>query len=249
MHELTYPILQGFDSVKIHADIEMGGTDQLFNCTMGRQLQEAEGLSPQVVMCMPLLKGLDGKAKMSKSLNNTIGLIDHPNEMFGKMMSIPDAVVTEYLDLVTDFDQKEKQQWIEKLKDGENPMAVQKVIARNIITQYHSVLDAENAEEFFKQQFQNKSFEEKNFILISASDLDMEDNQIPILDLCQFLKRDESRSALKRLIESGAIAIDDCKITDSQTLLKITKSMKVRIGKEDILKSNNNKAAPFIQKR
>ena len=110
MHELVYPILQGFDSVKINADIEMGGTDQLFNCTMGRQLQENFNIPGQIVMCMPLLKGLDGKEKMSKSLHNTIGLIDEPNEMFGKTMSIPDALILEFLELTTDFSLEEKQE-------------------------------------------------------------------------------------------------------------------------------------------
>ncbi|WP_244248417.1 tyrosine--tRNA ligase [Flavobacterium foetidum] len=109
MHELVYPILQGFDSVKINADIEMGGTDQLFNCTMGRQLQENFRMATQIVMCMPLLKGLDGKEKMSKSLHNTIGLIDEPKEMFGKTMSIPDDLILEFLELTTDFSFEEKQ--------------------------------------------------------------------------------------------------------------------------------------------
>src|SRR5690606_35953626 len=105
MHELVYPILQGFDSVKIRCDIEMGGTDQLFNCTMGRQLQESHEIPAQTVMCMPLLRGLDGKEKMSKSLNNTVGLTDSPNMMFGKIMSIPDHLIPEFLELVTDFTQ------------------------------------------------------------------------------------------------------------------------------------------------
>src|SRR5690606_16650417 len=124
MHELIYPILQGFDSVKINADIEMGGTDQLFNCTMGRQLQESFGTSPQIVMCMPLLKGLDGKEKMSKSLNNTIGLTDSPNEMFGKTMSIPDSMILDFLDLATDFSIDKKEQIKRRLENQENPMEI-----------------------------------------------------------------------------------------------------------------------------
>ena len=138
MHELVYPILQGFDSVKIQADIEMGGTDQLFNCTMGRQLQESFGMEPQIVLCMPLLKGLDGKEKMSKSLNNFIGLTEEPNEMFGKTMSIPDSLILEFLDLTTDFSPEEKLQLKELLDNGENPMKLKKIIAKNIIRQYHS---------------------------------------------------------------------------------------------------------------
>ncbi len=126
MHELVYPILQGFDSVKIECDIEMGGTDQLFNCTMGRQLQEAHQMPAQIVMCMPLLKGLDGKEKMSKSLNNIIGLTDAPNEMFGKTMSIPDSLVEEFIDLTTDFSTEEKNSLKLKMEAGENPMNIKK---------------------------------------------------------------------------------------------------------------------------
>lgn len=130
MHELIYPILQAYDSVKIKADIEMGGTDQLFNCTMGRQLQENYGIVPQIVMCMPLLKGLDGKEKMSKSLNNIIGLTDEPNEMFGKTMSIPDSMIIDFIDLTTDFSFDEKQALKEKLSNGENPMGIKKSLQK-----------------------------------------------------------------------------------------------------------------------
>src|SRR5690554_7264077 len=122
MHELVYPILQGFDSVEIKADIEMGGTDQLFNCTMGRQLQETFEMDPQLVMCMPLLKGLDGKEKMSKSLNNTIGLTDSPNDMFGKTMSISDDLINEFLELATDFSVEEIESIMKSMEEGENPM-------------------------------------------------------------------------------------------------------------------------------
>src|SRR5690554_2840472 len=163
MHELVYPILQGYDSVEIKADIEMGGTDQLFNCTMGRQLQESLRVDPQIVMCMPLLKGLDGKEKMSKSLNNTIGLTDTPNDMFGKTMSIPDNLIEEFLHLTTDFSITEKEVIKVSLANGENPMDIKKLIAKNIITQYHNDLKARKAEEFFSNQFQSKKFDEKSF--------------------------------------------------------------------------------------
>lgn len=149
MHELVYPVLQGYDSVQINADIEMGGTDQLFNCTMGRQLQEVMGVDGQVVMCMPLLKGLDGKEKMSKSLNNIIGLTDEPNDMYGKMMSVPDTLLEEYLDLTTDFSEAEKQGIKQQLTDGVNPMLVKQMIAENIIKQYHSLDAATTAADFF----------------------------------------------------------------------------------------------------
>lgn len=231
MHELVYPILQGYDSVKIKADIEMGGTDQLFNCTMGRQLQETFEMNPQIVMCMPLLRGLDGKEKMSKSLNNIIGLTDEPNEMFGKTMSIPDSLISEFLDLTTDFSVEEKK-WIdERLEAGENPMNIKKIIAKNIISQYHNPEEAEQAEEFFVNQFQNKNFEEKAFEPVLISEIVAENNAISLLDLCVQLKNGESKSAIRRLIESGAVQINDEKITEPAENIELKKHTKIKNGK------------------
>lgn len=231
MHELIYPILQGFDSVKINADIEMGGTDQLFNCTMGRQLQESFGTSPQIVMCMPLLKGLDGKEKMSKSLNNTIGLTDSPNEMFGKTMSIPDSMILDFLDLATDFSIENKEQIKRRLENQENPMEIKKIIAKNIIKQYHNEEHAQKAEDFFVNQFQNKNFDEKVFKPVLISDIQSDSKNISIVDLCAQLKEGESKSAIRRLIESGAVQIDTIKINDPYTEIELKTDTKIKIGK------------------
>jgi len=233
MHELVYPILQGFDSVKIECDIEMGGTDQLFNCTMGRQLQGTHQISPQIVMCMPLLKGLDGKEKMSKSLNNIIGLTDEPNEMFGKTMSIPDSLIDEFIDLTTDFSNSEKQNLKLRITDGENPMNIKKVIAKNIISQYHNEEFAELAEQFFINQFQNKNFQEKVFEPVSIESLFPTQSKISLIELCHQLKNNESKSFIRRLIESGGIQINNVKITDSNTEIKLLKETKIKIGKRD----------------
>ncbi|ROI02591.1 tyrosine--tRNA ligase [Chryseobacterium sp. G0240] len=231
IHELVYPILQGFDSVKINCDIEMGGTDQLFNCTMGRQLQEMHQMSPQIVMCMPLLKGLDGKEKMSKSLNNSIGLTDHPNDMFGKTMSIPDTLIDEFIDLTTDFSSEEKKQLKLKIENGENPMNIKKLIAKNIIGQYHDQTAAEHAEQFFSNQFQSKSFEEKAFEPARIASLTHHENKITLLELCHQLKNDLSKSAVRRLIESGGIQINTIKITQPDEKIELIPSMKIKIGK------------------
>lgn len=233
MHELVYPILQGFDSVQIECDIEMGGTDQLFNCTMGRQLQENHQISPQIIMCMPLLKGLDGKEKMSKSLNNTIGLTDEPNEMFGKTMSIPDILIEEFVDLATDFSLEEKENLKSRIENGENPMNIKKLIAKNIITQYHTAESAENAEEFFTNQFQNKNFEEKSFEPVFIANLHHSQNKIMLIELCHQLKNDLSKSAIKRVIESGGIQINNMKLTNSNEEIEIIPSMKIKIGKRN----------------
>lgn len=231
LHELVYPILQGFDSVHIKADIEMGGTDQLFNCTMGRQLQEHFNLDPQIVVCMPLLKGLDGKEKMSKSLNNTIGLIDTPDEMFGKTLSIPDSLIEEFLDLCTDFSALEQQTILEQLAQGENPMNIKKLIARNIISQYHDAKAAQEADDFFSTQFQSKDAAEKVFTPIDISKISQKEDTFPLVDLCQHIKQDETRSGIKRLIESGAVAINHEKIIDLQTIITLAKGTKIKIGK------------------
>lgn len=231
MHELVYPILQGFDSVKIKCDIEMGGTDQLFNCTMGRQLQEVHQMPAQIVMCMPLLKGLDGKEKMSKSLNNIIGLTDEPNEMFGKTMSIPDTLIEEFIDLTTDFSLDEKNSLKSKMGNGENPMNIKKLVAKNIISQYHDDEAAENAEQFFNNQFQNKNFEEKSFEPVAISTLNHVQHTMTVLELCHQLKKDLSKSAIRRLIESGGIQINSIKMTNPDQEIELIKETKIKIGK------------------
>lgn len=230
MHELVYPILQGFDSVKIECDIEMGGTDQLFNCTMGRQLQEVHDLPAQIVMCMPLLKGLDGKEKMSKSLNNIIGLTDEPNEMFGKTMSIPDSLIDEFIDLTTDFSLEEKNHLKQKTENGENPMKIKKLIAKNIITQYHDEASADYAEQFFKSQFQNKNFEEKVYEQVIIESLEHQ-HTVSLVELCHHLKNDLSKSAVRRLILNGGVQINDIKITDPEQQIELKKEMKIKIGR------------------
>lgn len=233
MHELVYPILQGFDSVQIEADIEMGGTDQLFNCTMGRQLQETYGMSPQIVMCMPLLKGLDGKEKMSKSLHNIIGLTDEPNDMFGKMMSIPDSLIAEFLDLTTDFTLDQKKEIEDKISKGENPMNIKKIIANNIISQYHNAEAAALAEQFFSNQFQNKNFEEKVFQPVAITDLSTDKGKIMLVELCVQLKKEESKSAIRRLIESGAVQLNNEKMMNPNDFIALKVGTKLKIGKRN----------------
>ncbi|KMQ65656.1 tyrosyl-tRNA synthetase [Chryseobacterium angstadtii] len=233
MHELVYPILQGFDSVQIACDIEMGGTDQLFNCTMGRQLQEAHQMPPQVVMCMPLLKGLDGKEKMSKSLNNIIGLTDEPDEMFGKTMSIPDSLIDEFIELTSDFSIEEKNDLQFKLQNGENPMNIKKLIAKNIIVQYHDHEAAELAEAFFSNQFQNRNSGNKVYESVSLESFLHEENRITLLELCSTLKNDLSKSAVRRMIQSGGIQINSIKITDPDQEIELLKETKIKIGKRD----------------
>ncbi|WP_353097585.1 tyrosine--tRNA ligase [Empedobacter brevis] len=237
MHELVYPILQAYDSVKINADIEMGGTDQLFNCTMGRQLQETNGETAQIVLCMPLLRGTDGKEKMSKSLNNIIGLTDEPNEMFGKTMSIPDDLLEEYIALATDFSIEEKSSLNDRLK-MDNPMLIKKLVAKNIITQYHSEIEAEYAEEFFNNQFQKRNDENRVFETVKIDSLNIDNDNITLLDICHQLKKDISKTAVRRLIESGAVQINGEKNIDPLSDFILDSGIKVKIGKRDFFELN-----------
>ncbi|MCR6642952.1 MAG: tyrosine--tRNA ligase [Sporocytophaga sp.] len=236
LHELIYPLLQGYDSVEISADIEMGGTDQLFNCSVGRQLQEGAGKAGQAVLCMPLLKGTDGSEKMSKSQNNIIGLTDHPNDMFGKIMSIPDDLIVEYLKLVTDFTDEERNDNIQQLNDGLNPMFLKKRIGFNVVKQYHGLEEAHLALDFFENQFQKKSFEEKTFAEISISTIALlhSEQQVQLIDLCKIIKQSESKSNLKRLIEAGSVTINGSKVMDMHSMVSLDiLPVKIKIGKRD----------------
>ncbi|WP_104380865.1 tyrosine--tRNA ligase [Sphingobacterium sp. HMA12] len=237
MHELIYPILQGFDSAHIKSDIEMGGTDQLFNCTVGRQLQESFGLDPQVVLCMPLLKGLDGKEKMSKSLHNTIGLLDKPNDMFGKAMSIPDTLIPDYIDLTTDFTRSEKTLLKSRMEMGENPMEVKKLIAHNLVCQYHDQQAATDAADFFAKQFQQKSFDDKSFEEVSLPLAKAQLGPVAkLVDLCHFLKKDLSKSAVRRLIAEGAVQIDSTKCINPDLAVDLKTSFRIKLGKRGFFK-------------
>ena len=176
LHELVYPMVQGYDSVAMNCDIEFGGRDQLFNCLVGKTLQEAFGQKEvgQTVISMPLLRGLDGVMKMSKSKGNYIGLTDTANDMYGKTMSIPDDLLPEWIELTTDFTPEEKANMIADYKNGTvNPMELKKKVAFDIVRQYHSEEAAQAAEAFFYQQVQQKGFDTKAFEPVSLSELSL----------------------------------------------------------------------------
>jgi tyrosyl-tRNA synthetase len=153
LHELLYPLAQGYDSVALRADVELGGTDQLFNLLVGRDLMRAEGLDPQVVMTLPLLVGTDGVEKMSKSLNNAIGVLDPPSEMYGKVMSIPDALLWSWFELLTDVPISEIAAKRQAIEAGANPRDAKAELARTITAQFHDAAAAARAEEDFRRAF------------------------------------------------------------------------------------------------
>jgi tyrosyl-tRNA synthetase len=232
MHELFYPLLQAYDSVHIKADVELGGTDQLFNCMLGRELQSAVGQSPQIVMCMPLLVGLDGTEKMSKSKGNYIGLTENPSDMFGKIMSIPDKLIPNYLELTTTFDAPTITQYKNALTQGSvNPMEIKKAIGVNVTACYWSPEAAAEAEEVFRQRFQNRAQTEKAFQDILLDTLKLKQGA-SLLDLCQALVPESSRSYIRRLFEGNAVQLDGVLATDPQAPMPHDKeSFQIRIGK------------------
>ena len=231
LHELIYPIIQGYDSVAIKADIEFGGRDQLLNCLFGKSLQESLGMPGQTVLTMPLLRGLDGHIKMSKSKGNYIGLTEHPNDMFGKTMSIPDFLIPEWVELTTSWTAEEKANAIADYKNNTiNPMEIKKKIAYNIVEQYHSKETAEEAALFFYKQVQQKGFDTKEFKPISWQDLPQTDS-IGLVDLGAFLL-EQSKSNIRRLIESGAVSVNGEKETNITAQLSNTgEEIKLKFGK------------------
>lgn len=232
LHELIYPMMQGYDSVVLDSDIEFGGRDQLLNCLVGRSLQEQDGKSGQIVLSMPLLCGLDGHIKMSKSKGNYIGLTEPATEMYGKTMSIPDSLIPEWVELVTNWDAKTKADVIADLKNGTvNPMEIKKKIAYNIVEQYHSPEDANAAQQFFYKQVQQRGFDTKEFMAVKWEDL-TNAAEITLLDLGVALQPEQSKSAMRRLIESGAVSVEGEKVVNP--LFKLEKSangIKIKIGK------------------
>ncbi|PQQ23332.1 tyrosine--tRNA ligase [Photorhabdus luminescens] len=234
LHEIIYPILQGYDSVMIDADIELGGTDQLFNNLVGRTLQEAYEKKGQIVITMPLLEGLDGIEKMSKSKNNYIGLTDNANDMYGKVMSIPDSVIINYLTLATDMEAEKQSAIVSQLELGLNPMKIKKDIAYNIVKRYHDDISAKEAAEHFERVVQKRTPEEADHDVLILP----KGSYITLLDLCSSALPAISRSELRRLIRSGAVRVDKSKEDDEiknievipGTLIWIGKRYKFRIG-------------------
>lgn len=235
--EMLYPLLQAYDSVAIEASVEFGGTDQKFNCLLGRELQQIMGQTPQHVFFTPILTGTDGTQKMSKSLGNYIGIAEPPKEMYGKVMSLPDSLLTQYFELATDVPDEEIAQFREQLNaQTVNPMDLKKRLAREIIAQFHGKQDADEAEENFTRVFQKRELPEDipeyGFAASSVQD------GLYQLDVAPTLLREgivQSNSELKRLLAQGAVELDGKKVNTSAinardgSVLKVGKRHFVRI--------------------
>lgn len=227
LHEFFYPLMQGYDSVALESDIELGGTDQHFNVLMGRHLQEHFGKEKQVVLLLPLIEGLDGIEKMSKSKNNYIGIDDDPIQMYGKTMSLPDELITKYLDLVTDLPLEEKEKIRRHLQEGKlHPRDAKMLLAKTIVRIYHGMQKSEKAETNFKAVFQNKALPE-SIPTVNWSG----DKQIPIVDLLIQLSLQKSKSEARKMIQNGGVRLNQEKVEDINFIVTIEERLILQIGK------------------
>ncbi len=228
--EFLYPLVQGYDSVMVEADVELGGTDQLFNLLLGRELQKEEGQEPQVVMTMPLLEGLDGVQKMSKSLNNYVGISEAPKEMFGKLMSISDDLMWRYFSLVLGRTEAEVNTIRTGVESGElNPRKVKDELAQEIICQFYSPEEAKEASEEFTAVFAKGALPE------DTPELHL-DADIALLDLLADQNMVGSKGEGRRLIKQNAVKLDDAAIQDAQRILTAGQTGILKVGKRRFLK-------------
>jgi tyrosyl-tRNA synthetase len=237
IHEFFYPLMQGYDSVSLESDIEIGGTDQTFNILMGRTLQGAFGFKDsQVAILMPLLEGLDGSQKMSKSLGNYIGIDESPNEMFGKTMSIPDNLMLKYFELSTSITNEELLKLKQDLKEGDvHPRDAKIQLAKEFVRMYHSEQAAEQAEQHFITVFQRRSLPENIDELHLNKDL-LEEGSISIIKLLVTLGFSPSNSEAKRSVVQGAVKINETKLLDPNEHVKIQSGDIIQAGKRKFAK-------------
>ena len=227
VHEFLYPLIQGYDSVTLKADVELGGTDQKFNLLVGRQLQEVYGQKPQVVITMPLLEGLDGVQKMSKSLGNYIGITESPDEMFGKLMSVSDELMWRYFELLSFRPMSEIEGLKKEVNEGKNPRDVKFELAKEIITRFHNAGEAEKAQENFIARFQKGAMPEE----MPAVELTPKGGSLPIANLLKDAGLTPSTSEALRMIKQGAVRIDGERIEDRKLQVESGSTHVYQVGK------------------
>lgn len=234
IHEFLYPLVQGWDSVELKADVEMGGTDQRFNLLMGRELQKEEGQRPQTVIMTPLLEGLDGVQKMSKSLNNYIGITEPANDMFGKIMSVSDELMWRYFQLLSFRSITEIDELKAAVGDGKNPRDVKVLLAKEIIARFHSEDDAEKAEQDFIQRFQKNALPDD----IPEKTVQVGAEGMAIGNVLKEAGLVESTSEALRMIKQNAVKVDGEKFSDSRYLCTEKDSGVYQVGKRRFAKIN-----------
>lgn len=233
VHELLYPLMQAYDSVAIKADVEIGATEQKFNLLTGREIQQDYGLQPQLVLTIPVLVGLDGHSRMSKSSGNYIGIDESPGEMFGKIMSIPDSLIYPYFELVTDVSTERLSEIREQLTDDlTNPMSLKMMLGEAIVEMYHNQEAAMNSRREFERVFSQKELPEE----IPEFRYDGPDNNVWIVSLLTMTGMASSNGEARRLIKGGGVSIEGEKISDENLELKLRDGMLLKVGKRRFLK-------------
>ena len=227
IHEFMYPLVQGWDSVALEADVELGGTDQKFNLLMGRELQKAEGQRPQTVLMMPLLEGLDGVQKMSKSLGNYIGITDSPTDMFGKIMSISDVLMWRYYELLSFKPLAEIEAYKTAIENGKNPRDVKIDLAKELIARFHDEAAAQAAHDEFINRFQKGALPDD----MPELELKTENGEIAIANLLKDAGLVTSTSDAYRMIKQGAAKIDSEKVTEKSLVIKAGTTAVYQVGK------------------
>ncbi len=234
IHEFLYPLVQGYDSVALKADVELGGTDQKFNLLVGRQLQESYGQEPQVVITMPLLEGLDGQQKMSKSLGNYIGIDESPDEMFGKIMSISDELMWRYFELLSFRPLDEVATFKQEIAQGTNPRDIKFLLASEIVARFHSSEQAKQAQQSFVNRFQKGAMpEEMQEVTLSDTG-----QGVAIANALKDAGLVSSTSDGYRMIKQGAVKIDGNKIIDKSLVLESGMSGVLQVGKHRFARIN-----------
>ena len=233
IHEFLYPLFQGYDSVALSADVELGGTDQKFNLLVGRDLQRAWGQEPQIVITTPLLVGLDGVNKMSKSLGNYVGITEPPDTIFGKMMSVPDDLMLKYYELLSDISVRE----LEKLKEGisggtRHPMEAKTALAREIVARFHGHAAAAAAEEGFRARFSRKEFPDDARRVPGALLRGKTELSAVVSAVSESFR---SKSSARRLIEQGGLEIDGERATDPSRRIDPAGEVRLKIGKKEFV--------------
>jgi tyrosyl-tRNA synthetase len=233
IHELLYPLAQAMDSVAISADVELGGTDQKFNLLVGRDIQREYGFEPQVTITMPILPGTDGVEKMSKSLDNYIGISEPPQEIYGKTLSIPDSVILDYFILTTNVPAKDIVHIKEQLEGvSVNPRDLKRRLARELVSLYHNPQAALTAEEEFDRIFKKKDLPDE----VPEFAIPLDTPTVGILRLLTETGLAASNSEARRLVEQGGVTVDGNRITEHTATVRLTRAVIVKVGKRKFLK-------------
>lgn len=226
LHEFLYPLMQGYDSIVVKSDVEIGGTDQTFNLTVGRDFQRDADMSPQVCVTLPILVGTDGTMKMSKSLGNYIGISEEPEQMYGKCMSIPDSLIKSYYELATEIDLHN----VEDMLQSGNPMEAKIGLARTIVSIYHGKEAAREAEEHFEKTVRRKETPDEMPEIKLNSEM-LKDGKIWIVKLISECGLAPSNSQARRLVSQGAVSLDEKTIKDIDAEVEVNDGMIIRAGK------------------